>query len=94
MTVQAAAEGHWYPFPLWGASLYLFFLCGRCPVQLGHPVPTAAVIGLGGGAAVAQVSQSRVKPRLWAEVTPFLWSQTRGPVNLEPPAAISAPQGA
>lgn len=62
MTVQAAAEGHWYPFPLWGASLYLFFFfCGRCPVQLGHPVPTAAVIGLGGGCGPSQSEQSETK---------------------------------
>lgn len=49
MTVQAAPEGHSYLFPLRGASLYFVCVCvGRCPGQLGHPVPTAAVIGLGG----------------------------------------------
>lgn len=92
MTVQAVAEGHWYPFPLWGASLYLFFLWEMsCSVRTSS---THSCSHWFGGGPVAQVSQSRVKPRLWAEVTPFLWSQTRGPVNLEPPAAISAPQGA
>lgn len=27
MTVQAAPEGHSYPFPLWGASLYFLCVC-------------------------------------------------------------------
>lgn len=94
MTVQAAPEGHSYLFPLRGASLYFVCVCVGGMVSWSLRTSSTHSCSNWFGGPAAQASQSRVDPRLWAEATPFLWSQTRGPVNLEPPAAISAPPGA
>lgn len=41
-------EGHWYPFPLWGASCSCIW---EGPGGSGHPMATATVIGSGGSVA-------------------------------------------